>query len=183
MERTNLIVAFILLMFVSSTILISEGRHLRSRNDRLELQTSEKHVLTGKSTHATVNSDQLAPEAPIQIVNAAQPPPPPPAGHLDNFRPTALGHSPGAGHSLQPQVSSEHMVKDARTTSDEKNSHSHAGSTFKTVNSDEVLPEAPSPIANASLPPQSPPPPARNMDGFQPTTPGHSPGAGHSIQN
>ncbi|KAH7520154.1 hypothetical protein FEM48_Zijuj08G0114300 [Ziziphus jujuba var. spinosa] len=47
-------------------------------------------------------------------------------------------------------------------------------------------------IANAppTVPPsvvigssQAPPPPAHGVSDFRPTTPGHSPGAGHSIQN
>uniref|UniRef100_A0A7N1A1A9 Uncharacterized protein n=1 Tax=Kalanchoe fedtschenkoi TaxID=63787 RepID=A0A7N1A1A9_KALFE len=170
-------------MFVSTAIQISESRNLRLReiSNRSEQQTSSKHVLIGKSTFATVNSDQLGPEAPTQLVNAAQPPPLPPAGHLDSFRPTTPGHSPGAGHSFQLQVSSEQMVKHASTNSDEKNRHSYAESPYKTVNSDEVVPEAPSPSVNANLPP--PPPPTRQMDNFKPTTPGHSPGAGHSTQN
>ncbi|KAF3961813.1 hypothetical protein ACB098_02G166000 [Castanea mollissima] len=36
------------------------------------------------------------------------------------------------------------------------------------------------PTVNVSQPP---PPPNRGVDDFRPTTPGHSPGVGHSIQN
>ncbi|KAK2996988.1 hypothetical protein RJ639_023689 [Escallonia herrerae] len=51
----------------------------------------------------------------------------------------------------------------------------------------EALPKAPmTPVA--PMPPsqtvgESPPPPPGHADDFRPTTPGHSPGVGHSIQN
>lgn len=37
--------------------------------------------------------------------------------------------------------------------------------------------------ANEAITKESPPTPAADIDDFRPTTPGHSPGVGHSIEN
>ncbi|EEF39989.1 conserved hypothetical protein [Ricinus communis] len=60
--------------------------------------------------HNDLNKDvfaanKMSPAAPVAaaggIGEAESPPPPPASGHVDDFRPTAPGHSPGVGHSIQ----------------------------------------------------------------------------------
>ncbi|XP_042487037.1 precursor of CEP9-like [Macadamia integrifolia] len=40
------------------------------------------------------------PTVPLNDSQSPPPPPPPPQGHIEDFRPTAPGHSPGIGHSV-----------------------------------------------------------------------------------
>ncbi|XAR73974.1 hypothetical protein NMG60_11008116 [Bertholletia excelsa] len=61
--------------------------------------------LLGEITNKTENVNESVPTTPVaQVVpnsggDVSQQPPPP--GHVDDFRPTAPGHSPGIGHSTK----------------------------------------------------------------------------------
>ncbi|XP_021275344.1 precursor of CEP5 [Herrania umbratica] len=54
--------------------------------------------LHGVNINAADASTQSPPSPPNVVVGASQAPPPKP---VDDFRPTAPGHSPGVGHSIQ----------------------------------------------------------------------------------
>ncbi|CAN1190886.1 Precursor of CEP3 [Linum perenne] len=57
-------------------------------------------------------------------------------------------------------------------------------SSFINADVSESLGVPPPPSVGSTDEPQSPPTPAgRGVDGFRPTTPGHSPGVGHSTHN
>ncbi|CAK9167138.1 unnamed protein product [Ilex paraguariensis] len=115
-----------LVLILFQIIQFSEGRHLRleTRNEFPNLQTqtkiSEKETrktaehstnLHGDTTNkaayvhgadvpvAPMTAERPPPMPPSQAVDVSRPPPPP--GHVDDFRPTVPGHSPGVGHSLQ----------------------------------------------------------------------------------
>ncbi|GKU98993.1 hypothetical protein SLEP1_g11915 [Rubroshorea leprosula] len=92
-----------------------EGRHLKFHSEKLktykrffakETEETAKVVESRSSLHAAdkikaVNADvQSPPAAPLTpgaMAGASQAPPP---RHVDNFRPTAPGHSPGIGHGI-----------------------------------------------------------------------------------
>ncbi|KAK9285803.1 hypothetical protein L1049_025004 [Liquidambar formosana] len=89
-----------------------EGRLLKlgEKNDVPKLQTRSKFLvketrklgenLHGDSTNETLfASESLRATPPSPAVNGAQAPVPP--GHVDDFRPTTPGHSPGVGNFLQ----------------------------------------------------------------------------------
>lgn len=55
--------------------------------------------------YTEANANELQRPTPVQVTNESQSPPgPPSAGGLDDFRPTAPGRSPGAGHSVHNQA-------------------------------------------------------------------------------
>ncbi|WRX09982.1 hypothetical protein QQP08_002469 [Theobroma cacao] len=90
-----------------------EGRHL-ILDQKPKFQKVQSHgrilaketgtVLDGKVNLDGVNvkaadaSTRSPPSPPSVVVGASQAPPPKP---VDDFRPTAPGHSPGVGHSIQ----------------------------------------------------------------------------------
>ncbi|GFY93822.1 hypothetical protein Acr_09g0002680 [Actinidia rufa] len=120
MAQIKFLVASILLVLpFFMCIQSSDGRKLNLlRENDFPKFTSHSLILTketkknvdqnsnvdGESTNRTVHTNEsvptapMSPTAPSQSVN--EPPPLPPA-HVDNFRPTAPGHSPGVGHFLQ----------------------------------------------------------------------------------
>ncbi|KAM1048093.1 hypothetical protein ACFX2I_027291 [Malus domestica] len=111
---------FIACSFLVSLLILTweiqsiNARYLKSRSSELqnlpiqnkphenktEDNAGHKSDLHGKSS--TEASLVVSPPPPQsgQVGGAAQPPPPP-AHAVDDFRPTAPGHSPGVGHSLQ----------------------------------------------------------------------------------
>ncbi|KAL5752916.1 hypothetical protein ACOSP7_023101 [Xanthoceras sorbifolium] len=50
--------------------------------------------------YSNTNDNLMSPPAAPSVAVGESLPPPPPR-HADDFRPTAPGHSPGVGHSLQ----------------------------------------------------------------------------------
>ncbi|KAL9245773.1 hypothetical protein vseg_019387 [Gypsophila vaccaria] len=108
-----IIVCVILAMIFEQETRFVDGRQLRSGKikdiptyniHKLEkARTTTKH----KNTHAghTKGAEyrkQLQVAVSVQMTSDIQSPPtvPPSSGHLDTFRPTAPGISPGAGHSI-----------------------------------------------------------------------------------
>jgi hypothetical protein len=100
----KLLCAFVfLVLFFSQELKFIEGRHLKTRASNKFLQkelvenNSKSHV--NEKSDKTVNATPMSPPSPPSPV-VSEPHPSPP-GHVDDFRPTAPGHSPGVGHSLQ----------------------------------------------------------------------------------
>ena len=112
MAQSKLISAFLFLVFILSQQIQSiEGRHLREgkrSNESQTLQTQTKIYETESIIHGDVlhgddksNEEITSESTPTPpTVSVSQLPPPPNRG-VDDFRPTAPGHSPGAGHSIQ----------------------------------------------------------------------------------
>ncbi|XP_030923390.1 precursor of CEP3-like [Quercus robur] len=112
MAQSKLISAFLFLVFILSQQIQSiEGRHLREgkkSNESQTLQTQTKIYETESIIHGDVlhgddksNEEITSESTPTPpTVRESQLPPPPNRG-VDDFRPTAPGHSPGAGHSIQ----------------------------------------------------------------------------------
>ncbi|KAE9596644.1 hypothetical protein Lal_00007581 [Lupinus albus] len=67
-----------------------EGRHLNSDNVHGGVSTTNEDTLTQVSS----------PTLPSVTDGATTVAPPPPGHNVDDFRPTAPGHSPGVGHSV-----------------------------------------------------------------------------------
>lgn len=104
--QMKLLCAFVfLVLFFSQELKFIEGRHLKTRTSNKFLQkelvenNSKLHV--NEKSDKTVNATPMSPSSPPSPV-VSEPHPSPP-GHVDDFRPTAPGHSPGVGHSLQNQ--------------------------------------------------------------------------------
>ncbi|KAK9284660.1 hypothetical protein L1049_023836 [Liquidambar formosana] len=116
MAQIKLIFACVFLLIFSQEIQPIEGRHLKlgKKNELPKLlQTHSKFLvketniaediskLNDDSTNKTVHANEPPPPtAPGQVVDESTPPPPLGRG-VDDFRPTAPGHSPGVGHSLE----------------------------------------------------------------------------------
>nr|KJB17890.1 hypothetical protein B456_003G022300 [Gossypium raimondii] len=89
-KQLALLVLLLLVSFLQNQCVV--GRHLIS--DRKETGTNFNKA-------AVANTQSLAspsPPTPSVIVAATETPPP---KNANDFRPTAPGHSPGVGHSLQ----------------------------------------------------------------------------------
>ncbi|XP_052205146.1 precursor of CEP6-like [Diospyros lotus] len=118
MAELKLVFACVLLaLFLFQRIQSSEGRNL-GRTDSPKLSTfssaivkrgmqkiaDQKSNLHGESTKELAYMKESVPAAPMSAVAPSQVSeesrPPPPA-HVDNFRPTNPGHSPGIGHSVK----------------------------------------------------------------------------------
>ncbi|KAK9678570.1 hypothetical protein RND81_11G219900 [Saponaria officinalis] len=106
------IICVILAMIFEKETWFVDGRQLRSRkiNDipkfnthKLEDSKAIKHqeMHAGQIKGAGYRK-QLQVAVSVQMTSDIQSPPTPPpsSGHLDTFRPTAPGTSPGAGHSI-----------------------------------------------------------------------------------
>ncbi|KAJ4714909.1 Precursor of CEP3 [Melia azedarach] len=108
-------VCLLLVLIFSQEIQSIEGRNLKLEraNELPKLQTykkiaekepenisEQKNNLHGDKypTVSASNADLSPPTAPSVGVGESVPPPP---KNAENFRPTAPGHSPGVGHSLQ----------------------------------------------------------------------------------
>ncbi|KAG8641249.1 hypothetical protein MANES_13G126600v8 [Manihot esculenta] len=116
MAQTNLFFAcvFFMLIFSQGLQSVDGKRHLKlERKHKLsKLQISnkfekeEKNFIHKHNVHGDNDSDVELPQpasfvpADAVVVGEPQSSPPPPA-HVDDFRPTAPGHSPGVGHSIQ----------------------------------------------------------------------------------
>ncbi|CAK7337644.1 unnamed protein product [Dovyalis caffra] len=107
MAQINLLSAFVFLVLIlSHELQFIEGRHLKLKTSNKFLQkearklvenTTKLHV--NDNLDKPVNATKVSPPAPS--TPAFGEPHPSPPGHVDDFRPTAPGHSPGVGHSLQ----------------------------------------------------------------------------------
>lgn len=86
-----------------------EGRHLKFHSEKLNTykrflaKETTKAVQVGinfhiKAADTDVQSPPAAPLTPGAVAGASQAPPP---RHVDDFRPTMPGHSPGVGHAIQ----------------------------------------------------------------------------------
>ncbi|KAI8032434.1 Precursor of CEP3 [Camellia lanceoleosa] len=111
--------SILLVLSLFQCIHSSEGRSLKllrknefpkltSHSINFEKETKEivdqNSYLHGESTNSTTYMNEsvlLAPPPPIAPSQVVDQPHSPPPGHVDDFRPTAPGHSPGVGHSLQ----------------------------------------------------------------------------------
>ncbi|KAL5752912.1 hypothetical protein ACOSP7_023098 [Xanthoceras sorbifolium] len=112
----------LLVLIFGQEIQSIQGRHLKieNKNGVPKLRTSnkilekEKRKMNNAKQNNNLHSDGFPtvrvalaananlmspPAAPSVAVGESLPPPPP--RHVDDFRPTAPGHSPGVGHSLQ----------------------------------------------------------------------------------
>ncbi|CAL5332470.1 unnamed protein product [Camellia sinensis] len=84
--------------------LTSHGIIFNKETNKIAAKNSKFH---GETTNTAPYTDEsvviaplLSPPPPNQGINRAQQPLPPPA-HVNDFRPTAPGNSPGVGHSIQ----------------------------------------------------------------------------------
>ncbi|KAJ7952881.1 Precursor of CEP3 [Quillaja saponaria] len=112
MAQNNLLISltsiFFFVLILSQSMKSIEGRYLNpgGKNAQILFQNEtvpnlgkhEADIMT-----STATSTNVSPPAPSSlVVGASQPPPSPGPGHgVDDFRPTAPGHSPGVGHSIQ----------------------------------------------------------------------------------
>lgn len=87
---------FLVVLIFFQEIQSTEGRQLNSgmKKGSSELKT---HVKITKFAEHNAN-ESLPTKPPTQVVAKSQPPP---SGHVEAFRPTSPGHSPGIGHFLQ----------------------------------------------------------------------------------
>ncbi|GKU98994.1 hypothetical protein SLEP1_g11916 [Rubroshorea leprosula] len=108
MAQHNLFYAvfiFLTLMFILE-IQFVEGRHLKFHSEKLNTykrflakETTKVDInFDIKATDTDVQSPPAAPLTPGAVAGASQGPPP---RHVDDFRPTMPGHSPGIGHATQ----------------------------------------------------------------------------------
>ncbi|KAK3222455.1 hypothetical protein Dsin_009480 [Dipteronia sinensis] len=113
----------LLVLIFGQEIQSIQGRHLKfcKNNDFPKLQSHNKIILEKETKNinntkqnnnlhgeqvptvrVTANANLMSPPAALSVAVGDQSlPPPPPSRHADDFRPTAPGHSPGVGHSLQ----------------------------------------------------------------------------------
>ncbi|GAV90337.1 hypothetical protein CFOL_v3_33746 [Cephalotus follicularis] len=103
---------FFILMIFFQEIHSIEGRHLRldGQNEIPKIKTYKNYLEKepekisseqNDNFHGdgnTVRATSLGISAPSVVIAGAQPPPP---DHVEDFRPTTPGHSPGVGHSLK----------------------------------------------------------------------------------
>ncbi|KAK1438989.1 hypothetical protein QVD17_04803 [Tagetes erecta] len=83
-----------LIIIINLPIPSVEGRHLKkSRNGA---SSANKAPLTKPKAHTPSTPSQTI----TMVASQMQSPSPPPHGVVEDFRPTAPGHSPGAGHSI-----------------------------------------------------------------------------------
>ncbi|KAM3709333.1 hypothetical protein ACB098_02G165900 [Castanea mollissima] len=83
-------------------------------------------------------------------------------------------------HWLEGEKSIESKTIQAKTKIGETETIKHGSVLHGDDKSNEEITSVSPPTVNVSQPA---PPPNRGVDDFRPTTPGHSPGVGHSIQN
>ncbi|KAK3222435.1 hypothetical protein Dsin_009460 [Dipteronia sinensis] len=121
-QNNKLIFSCLLLVLIFGQEIESiQGRHLKlGKNNEFPKFQSHNKIILEKETRKIYNAKQnnnlhgeefptvrvtananlmSPPAAPSVVVGESLPPPPP--KHADDFRPTAPGHSPGVGHSLQ----------------------------------------------------------------------------------
>jgi hypothetical protein len=102
---------FLVLIFSQETQRIEGRRLLVGKNNEFEnLQTQNKiyeikeTVKHGGKLHGDDSANEAitkeSPPTPPAALSVSQPPPPP-RHDVDDFRPTAPGHSPGVGHSIK----------------------------------------------------------------------------------
>ncbi|TXG48728.1 hypothetical protein EZV62_024603 [Acer yangbiense] len=72
-----------------------------TRNINNAKQNNNLHGEEFPTVRVTENANLMSPPAAPSVAVGDQSLPPPPPRHIDDFRPTAPGHSPGVGHSLQ----------------------------------------------------------------------------------
>ncbi|KAI5581740.1 hypothetical protein BDE02_07G038000 [Populus trichocarpa] len=107
MAQSNLLSAFVFLVLIfSHELQFIEGRYLNLKTPNKFLQKEIRRLVESNSKlHVNDNLDK-----PVNATKVSPPAPPAPVvgephpslpGHVDDFRPTAPGHSPGVGHSLQ----------------------------------------------------------------------------------
>ncbi|OAY35414.1 hypothetical protein MANES_12G100000v8 [Manihot esculenta] len=119
MAQTNLFFTCVFFVLIFSQELHSvDGRHLKheKKHKSSKLHTSNKFekeqtkFVDKLNVHGHNDSSVEVPPAsrsspaiPIPSGAVVDEPPPSPTtpGHVDDFRPTAPGHSPGVGHSIQ----------------------------------------------------------------------------------
>ena len=122
MARARLILAILLVAVMAShNLQPAEGRRLsfRTPNNLMDNRIKNVHVDHGNSNGDNRSTEtnpmqfvvpaavEATPPDPSVMLPCPPPPPPPQAtvrgapGHADNFRPTAPGHSPGIGNSVQ----------------------------------------------------------------------------------
>ncbi|KAL4644857.1 hypothetical protein ACB092_02G194000 [Castanea dentata] len=77
-------------------------------------------------------------------------------------------------------IEGRHLLEEAQTKIGETETIKHGSVLHGDDKSNEEITSVSPPTVNVSQPA---PPPYRGVDDFRPTTPGHSPGVGHSIQN
>ncbi|KAJ6916230.1 hypothetical protein NC652_018810 [Populus alba x Populus x berolinensis] len=107
MAQSNLLSAFVFLVLIfSHELQFIEGRYLNLKTSNKFLQNEIRGLVESNSKlHVNDNLDN-----PVNATTVSPPAPPAPVvgvphpslpGHVDDFRPTAPGHNPGVGHSLQ----------------------------------------------------------------------------------
>ncbi|XP_048128967.1 precursor of CEP5-like [Rhodamnia argentea] len=125
MAQNKVLFAFVFLLFIFSLKLQSTQARLlkltmhkqnpllnklQNANKLLEKDPSETLAKQSKNLHGetsnkatdtNLSSTLPSPPSPPSAMVGPTTPPPSPGRSLDDFRPTAPGHSPGVGHSLQ----------------------------------------------------------------------------------
>lgn len=89
MAKTKIVLAFFLIVLILCQELVDvEGRHLRSKPCKKCSKHHGKSTLSAKEDGGRANASSGQEKASKME-------------HLDDFRPTSPGHSPGIGHSIQ----------------------------------------------------------------------------------
>lgn len=105
MDVTKLVLAiFTLALTISLQIQRVEGRHMKhhiSKNTIMKETTIKggRHDTAYESKVVLTKPLAPTPSSETLVGSQMQPPPSPPHG-VEDFRPTAPGHSPGAGHAV-----------------------------------------------------------------------------------
>lgn len=99
---------FLVLIFIQETQCIEGRRLLVGKNNKFQNLRTENKIYENETIKhgGQLHGDD---SANVAITKESPPPPPslgvsgpPPPGHdIDDFRPTAPGHSPGVGHSIE----------------------------------------------------------------------------------
>ncbi|KAK9067081.1 hypothetical protein SSX86_014405 [Deinandra increscens subsp. villosa] len=109
LPKLIILTLFTLTLAINLQVHCVEGsRHLKQHIDHKN-NPANKTVINGERSHETgyaseaVYTQPITPKPPSETLIGSKPLPqmqPPPHG-VEDFRPTAPGHSPGAGHSIQ----------------------------------------------------------------------------------
>ncbi|GFY86504.1 hypothetical protein Acr_05g0001430 [Actinidia rufa] len=75
-------------------IFTKKAKEIAEQNSNLHVESKNKPSYVKESVPVA----PMQPTPPSQSADGTRPPPP---AHVDDFRPTAPGHSPGVGHSIQ----------------------------------------------------------------------------------
>lgn len=100
MAQNKLIVAFFLLSMILLLAHQTQSRELKFNNKNARMKLTNNCLSAMPCSNEAAFTPKTATPPPPPPPTAVATSQPPPAGHADDFRPTAPGHSPGIGHSV-----------------------------------------------------------------------------------